>query len=312
MKWVKQGMIFSTDQFNLIYAKSPQAIIFDNFIRVYFSTCRKDGDKLVSYVSFVDYDKRFTSIINVSKHPVLEDGMLGCYDEHGIFPFSPLRHESKLLGYISGWTRRVSVSCDSGIGLAESHDNGDSFIRYGNGPVLSSSLNEPFLIIDGFVRVFSGVFHMWYIYGTSWHESPATEPERTYRIAHATSKDGINWDKEGKLIIEAKSKFECQALPSVIKIGEIYYMYFCYRDTFDFRFNKNNSYRIGYAYSYDLVSWSRSENLSGLELSNNGWDSEMMCYPHLMQVDENIYLLYNGNLFGRYGFGLAKLINNNQ
>ena len=34
----------------------------------------------------------------------------------------------------------------------------------------------------------------------------------------------------------------------------------------------------------------------------------MMCYPNVFECDDDIYMLYNGNEFGKYGFGLAKLI----
>ena len=32
-----------------------------------------------------------------------------------------------------------------------------------------------------------------------------------------------------------------------------------------------------------------------------------MCYPHLFELDGQVALLYNGNNFGRDGFGLAIL-----
>ncbi|HEY5774234.1 MAG TPA: hypothetical protein VIS75_16465, partial [Chitinophagaceae bacterium] len=62
-----------------------------------------------------------------------------------------------------------------------------------------------------------------------------------------------------------------------------------------------------YAYSDDLRSWQRDDDNAGLDVSNEGWDSEMLCYPHIFSCDEKIYLLYNGNEFGRFGFGLAVL-----
>ena len=37
------------------------------------------------------------------------------------------------------------------------------------------------------------------------------------------------------------------------------------------------------------------------------WDSDMLCYPHVFECDGQVYLLYNGNEFGRYGFGAAVL-----
>ena len=33
----------------------------------------------------------------------------------------------------------------------------------------------------------------------------------------------------------------------------------------------------------------------------------MQCYPNVFEMDNEIYMLYNGNAFGKYGFGLAKL-----
>jgi len=305
MEWQKSGMIFSTEE----YSKSPQTVVFDDFVRIYFSACRIDGSKLVSYVKYADFSKDFSAILSLSQNTVLGDGKLGCYDEHGVFPFSPLQTDGRLLAYISGWTRRVSVSCDSGIGIAESFDNGNTFVRLGDGPVLSSSLHEPFLVIDGFVKKYDNQFHMWYIFGTDWRMgTEGAEPDRTYKIGHAVSEDGINWNKEGRQIISDKFESECQALPTVLKIGQKYHMYFCYRHTFDFRTNKEKSYRLGYAYSDDLVNWERRDDLAGITVSEEGWDSEMMCYPNLCQVGDNVFLLYNGNHFGKYGFGIAKLL----
>ena len=34
------------------------------------------------------------------------------------------------------------------------------------------------------------------------------------------------------------------------------------------------------------------------------WDSEMMCYPHIFTANEKVFLLYNGNEFGKFGFGV--------
>ena len=305
MKWQKTGMIFSAEDF----ARSPQAAVFDDYVRIYFSAARKEGNKMYSYVRYADYSKDFSAMLRVSQHTVLERGKTGCYDEHGVFPLSPLQTDGRLLGYLSGWTRRVSVSVDTGIGVAESFDNGDTFVRLGDGPVLSSSLHEPFLVLDGFVRKYDNQFHMWYIYGTDWHTvKEGAEPDRTYIIGHAVSDDGVNWKKEGRRIIPGKFENECQALPTVLKIGQKYHMYFCYRHTFGFRTDQEKSYRLGYACSDDLVNWERRDDLAGITVSREGWDSEMMCYPNLCRVGDEVYLLYNGNHFGKYGFGVARLL----
>jgi hypothetical protein len=33
----------------------------------------------------------------------------------------------------------------------------------------------------------------------------------------------------------------------------------------------------------------------------------MQCYPHVFTCDDRVYMLYNGNEFGKFGFGLAEL-----
>jgi hypothetical protein len=64
---------------------------------------------------------------------------------------------------------------------------------------------------------------------------------------------------------------------------------------------------LGYAYSDDLKNWTRDEDNVGIKFSEEGWDSEMMCYPHIFKCDNKVYLMYNGNAFGKHGFGIAVL-----
>jgi len=152
---------------------------------------------------------------------------------------------------------------------------------------------------------------MWYIFGTQW-KRPVEElpPERTYRIGHAVSGNGISWTKwqEGRQAIPDRlGDDECQAMPCVIHLDGLYRMFFCYRESLDFRENRERSYRIGYAYSDDLVNWTRDDGAVGIDVSEEGWDSEMICYPRVFRHEGEVYMLYNGNEFGRYGFGLAVL-----
>jgi hypothetical protein len=316
MRWKKLGKIFDPTQHQLPescvdFAQSPQALVFDDFIRIYFSTRATDtSGKYLSHVAFVDMDPTLQRTIRVSERPVIELGRLGCFDEHGIFPMNVMRHEGRIYGYTCGWNRRVAVSVDTAIGLAISDDDGLSFKRIGDGPVLSASLNEPCLVGDGFVKLINGVFHMWYIFGTGWKiYSQGAPPDRTYKIGHATSPDGVNWQKEegAQIIQDRLGVDESQALPTVIEIDGRFHMFFCYRQSSDFRANKNRGYQIGHAYSDDLVNWSRDDAELGIEGTEGEWDSDMLCYPHVFESNGAIHLLYNGNQFGRHGFGAAIL-----
>jgi len=315
MKWKKLGKIFDPTKHTLPnncieFAQSPQALVFEDFIRIYFSTREKDKTgKYLSHVAFVDMDKDLNSIINVSTETVIELGILGSFDEHGIFPFNVLRDGDRVLGFTGGWSRKVSVSVETSIGLAISHNNGATFKRIGDGPVLTSSINEPFLVGDPFVIKDQDDYHMWYIYGVRWIENPESDTkERVYKIGHATSQNAMAWRKTGRQIVSDRlNADECQALPTVIKINNKYHMYFCYRQATDFRKNRENAYRIGYAFSEDSINWIRDDDKAGIVVSEDGWDSDMLCYPHVFRYEDKVYMLYNGNEFGRFGFGLAVL-----
>ena len=318
MKWKKLGKIFDPTEHKLAngcinYAQSPQVLEFDDFVRIYFSTRQRDASgKFISHISFVEMDKEFKSVKKISDHNIITMGALGCYDEHGIFPFNVLKDGNRILGFIGGWTRRVSVDIETSIGLSISNDDGLTFTRIGNGPVLSATLDEPFLVGDPFVLKLKDLFHMWYIYGVRWIQNPTKDvKERVYKIGHASSSDAVNWVKTNHQIIDDKLNVdECQALPSVIFHNEKYQMVFCYRQAVGFRENSKDAYRIGYAYSVDGISWTRDDENVGIDTTAGDWDSDMMCYPHLCSVNGKIYLLYNGNNFGKTGFGLAVLEEN--
>ncbi len=315
MRWHKLGQIFDTADHALplgcvAFAQSPQSLVFKDFVRVYFSTRQLDSKgKYLSHVAYVDFDKNFSRVIRVSTEPVIPLGGLGAFDEHGIFPFNVVRNGAQIYAYSTGWNRRVSVSTDAAIGLAISHDDGRTFEKFGQGPVLGPALHEPFLVGDAFVRQYRRDFHMWYIFGTRWTVGPAGgPPERVYKIAHATSKDGKDWTRNGRAIITNRlNEDECQALPTVVEIDEIFHMFFCYRESTDFRNDPDRTYKIGHAISSDLINWQRDDDFAPLDIPEKGWDSQMQCYPHVFEMDGGIYLLYNGNEFGRFGFGLAKL-----
>ena len=315
MKWIKLGKIFDPSAHALPppcfgYAQSPQALVMADRVRIYFSTRERDSSgKFLSHIAFVDFDKNMRDIITTSTHTVIKLGKLGCFDEHGIFPVNVLRDGKRILAYTTGWNRKVSVSADAAIGLAISQDEGLTFEKVGDGPVLAASLHEPFLVGDAFVLHEQGQYHMWYIHGTKWiKQSDTTPPDRVYKIAHATSDDAIHWKREGRLIIADKlNENECQALPTVFRQGGIYHMYFCYRQAHDFRSQHSSAYRLGYAWSKDMQNWERDDSLAGIDVSTDDWDSQMQCYPHVFELDGNFYMLYNGNEFGRGGFGLAVL-----
>ena len=320
MKWKKLGQIFDPTKWNdgirrewmNSHAQCTSTLIFDDYLRVYFS-CRYPNDKFgqaTSVTTFLDLDRNdLKKIIRVSNNPILNLGEIGHFDENAIYPTSVIKHNDKILLFYAGWSRCKTVPFNTPIGLAISEDDGVTFKRYAKGPIISASAYEPYVISGPKIRIFDDKWYMYYLAGQKWIENNGN-PEIVYKNRMAVSNDGINWSKENRNIIsDIYDENECQAGPDVFKHKNKYHMYFVYRHGLDFRKTIGRGYKIGYATSKDAFNWKRKDEDVGIHYSKSGWDSQMHHYPHVFELDGNHYMLYNGNDFGRFGFGLAVLEN---
>ena len=134
--------------------------------------------------------------------------------------------------------------------------------------------------------------------------------EPVYTIRMATSKDCLTWEKINREIIpNILGSDEAQASPDVFYHSGYFHMFFCYRYATNFR-NSERGYRMGYAYSSDLLNWIRDDYRSDLTTSSDGWDSESISYPHVFSFENDVYMAYLGNQIGKTGIGLARLLSN--
>jgi len=302
MGWLKKGNIF-----NKHHAQVPVVDIHnDGYWRVYYST---RDDKGRSRAMYIDVEPGNPSkILNESQEPVLELGKLGTFDVSGTMPTCIVNTDNdlKLLYYI-GWTRRLDVPYQNAIGLAISQDGGESFKKYSEGPLFGTTINEPYftgtinILFDKETRLWKA----WYLSTVKWEElNGIIEP--FYVLRYAQSLDGINWVRKN-ISIDLKDDEGGISQASVIMEDGIYKMWYSYRNKTDYRLNKDNSYRIGYAESTDGMEWERMDSKSGIDISENGWDSIMICYPNIVKYNDKKYMFYNGNGFGSTGIGYAEL-----
>lgn len=313
-RWTKLGKVFTPQEvagrsWLKEFAQAPATLMFADFVRVYFS-CRPSADangQYVSYSAYVDLDRAdLFRVLRVAEQPILALGGLGEFDEFGTYPVSVIRDGSEVRAYYGGWTRCESVPFNVAIGMATSRDEGKTFSKAGNGPVLSYSPNEPFVLSGPKIRQFNGVWYLWYIAGRKWKMVDG-RAEPVYKIRMASSSDGIHWTRHDQDLIPSRiEEDEAQASPDVFHANGRYHMFFCYRYSSRYR-GKENGYRIGYAWSTNLTDWMRDDTKAGIDVSDSGWDDEMVSYPHVFALDGRTYLAYLGNQVGRHGFGLAVL-----
>jgi hypothetical protein len=313
-EWRKLGKVFTPQTIEnrswlKEFAQAPATLMFADFVRVYFS-CRPLPDsqgQYMSYSAYVDLDRQnLFRVVGVSEKPILCLGGLGEFDEFGTYPVSVIRKDGEVRAYYAGWTRCESVPFNVAIGCAISRDDGRTFVKLGKGPVLGCSIDEPFVISGPKIRIYQGSWYLWYIAGRKW-KMHAGRAEPIYKIRMAISEDGIHWQRLHRDLIENRiEEDEAQASPDVFFANGKYHMFFCYRYSSDYR-GRERGYRIGYASSENLLDWTRADGRVGIDVSREGWDAEMISYPHVFDVDGRTYMAYLGDQVGRYGFGLAEL-----
>jgi len=308
-KWIKKGLIYKPSGdawWSRTHASVPTVDITDPKLwRIYFGTRDEMNRNRISYI-----DVEVGNPANVLyRHdtPVLDLGRLGTFDDCGVMPSWILNHDGKKYLYYIGWTARTTIPYHNSIGLAISMDGGRTFEKFSEGPLFGETYLEPFFTGTSCVLVENGVWKNWYLSCTGW-TNVGDRVEPRYHIKYAESGDGINWDRRGIVAVDYKSDTEAGIVrSSVLRERGLYRMWYSYRGGVDYRTNPKTSYRIGYAESENGIKWRRMDDCAGIDVSSEGWDSEMIEYPHVIPHCGAKYMFYNGNKFGDSGFGFAEL-----
>jgi hypothetical protein len=304
MKWRKLGLIFCASGQNELMraggrAPVPLAIGRDEY-RLYFGAYDALGRGRVFSLDMNISNPQ--EICNLITTPLLDIGESGFFDDNGIVPSDVLRVGSDIYLYTIGFSVKNRLLFDAAAGLAISTDNGASFSKF-KGPIIDRGVDDPCFATSPTVMREGDEWRMWYVSCDRW--VPQEDGFRHYyNIKHRRSQDGVYWDNRSTTCIDYANPHEYAiARPSVIreKDGR-------YRMWYSFRAQPSTAtYRIGYAESLDGLRWTRMDEKAGIDVSDNGWDSEMICYPRVFYHGDQLYMLYNGNGYGKSGFGLAAL-----
>lgn len=301
MKWQKLGLIYGPDG-SSTWAKhsalQPTPVVLSDRIRVFCGFRNEDG---VSRAGFVDVAKDDpTTVLGVSDDPVLDVGDIGAFDQHGVVPCAVVRVEDELRMYYAGYQRGTEVRFQAFCGLAISKDNGASFTRYSHLPVLNRTPEESLFRAIHSILFENGKWRVWYGGGSGFVAGKAkTLP--VYNIRYMESDDGVNFPDHGALAVDLLPGEHRVGRPYVIKTDGTYRMFFG-------KGSEADAYQLAYAESQDGYAWTRLDEKIGLTRSESGWDSVMMAYPAVITSEGETYLFYNGNDYGREGFGCARLI----
>jgi predicted GH43/DUF377 family glycosyl hydrolase len=302
MKWRKMGRIYAPDG-SLAWARKfafPPVPYFLNeeVIRIYVAFC---DEQMIGRIGYVDLSAdNPLEVLRVSEQPVLNIGTPGAFDENGLLPTCIVEVDGKLYLYYVGYQLGMKVRYYQFEGLAISTDGGESFERAQRVPVTDRTDQELLNRTSAFVRRRGACFQMWYVGGSEWTVIDG-KPMPVYNIRYMESADGINWPAEGRVCIDYTREGEYAfGRPFVIEENGRQLMFYSSR-------TRSKGYRIGYAESTDGQNWTRRDEEIGIDVSANGWDSQMLAYACVVRHKDKVYMFYNGNNYGETGFGYAEL-----
>ena len=239
------------------------------------------------------------SVLRVSKQPVLDIGIPGTFDENGVVPCAISERERKLFLFYAGYQlgRKIKFLVFSGLAISE--DGGETFQRYSQTPLCERQDGELFFRVIHTILRDGGRWRAWYGGGSAFDTEDGKQYPR-YNIRHAESPDGLHLDRNYQVCIDMAGGEYRVGRPYVIKENGLYRMFYGAG-------TRELGYRLAYAESSDGTNWTRKDDEVGIGVSSSGWDSQMQAYPSVVKYKDRTYMFYNGNDYGREGFGYAVL-----
>lgn len=244
----------------------------------------------------MDLDRLLVDPGTVTAEPLVGPGQAGTFDDSGCTVSCLVRHDDgRWFLYYTGWMLGRTVPFYLSIGLAVSDDDGLTFRKLSPAPLIERGAGDPFLTASPSILVENGIWRMWYVSGVGWDETGDGLRPR-YLIKYAESRDGIRWERTGRIAIDFEDAGEyAMGRPHVIHDGGLYRMWYCIR---------GDRYRIAYAQSEDGLVWERCDALHEAP-PRQDWDGRMQAYPMVYRDGDRWVMLYNGDGYGATGFGCA-------
>ena len=304
MKWNKSGKIFEPDG-SLPWWKShcmaPTAVSIDSdTIRVFMGCWDEKG---ISRIGFIDVDSKDPKKIrHVCDRPIVDLGEPGTFDDNGVFPGHAHFINGKVHLFFTGFQLQDKIRFTNFGGLAVSTD--DRFLNYrkvGRVPILDRSEVGTCVRSGQSCILENGKYRTWYSAGSKWL-NVGGKSRQTYDAYYCESDDITNFPRTDRLCLARDESVEHGlGRPQVLRTKDGVYRMLYTRRILDMH------YTIGYSTSRDGLNWDRKDDSIGISHSKEGWDSEMVYFPSVVETQDKTYLFYCGNGFGATGLGFAVL-----
>ncbi len=311
MQWEKLGMIYCRNPLEnqnswwRSHTLAPTAIQLNKLeIRIYVGGLDEKG---ISRIGSIDVDAQNPlHIIRISKYPVLDIGRAGTFDENGVFPAHAYLMDDEVRLYYTGFQLGFQVPHFNFGGLAIGGKEENNLVRHSQAPIMDRADEGLSVRAGQSILPTNEGYEVAYSAGSTWVETGG-KLRPCYDIYMQNSMDGLVISPFGNRIIEHNPLIEHGlGRPQIIKLGNNKYIFYTRRML-------GMKYFFGYAhFDQSLNKWERIDNITGLDHSANGFDSEMVYFPSVLEVPlfNKTYIFYSGNNFGESGLGVGVKVSN--
>lgn len=302
MKWKKLGNLYNINNLceELIsHCANPLPIHLENDVyKIYFSGRDKNNR---SSVGRVDIDIIKKEVVKTYNKPVFKTGEEGTFYQDGVSIGNWYEVNGQKYILFMGWQTKNKEHWRGDIGRLKINSDYSLELNSQKPYITTDDIDKISLSYPWVEKISENKYIMYYGSTLDWY-SP--NGEMIHVINYAESPDGENWNKKGLAVPYEYGLVQAFSKPTVIKINNEYHMWVSSRGP-----KGISKYRIYHSVSNDGIHWSKivDNNDAGIDVSESGWDSEMICYPYVFKHNNSIYMLYNGNGYGKTGFGLAVL-----
>lgn len=301
-RWHKLGRVFELPAGGLhpkllSHTANPLPVLLEGDVyRVFYSA--RDAENRSS-VGAVDIDVVRAEVVRVHAEPFFLHGPAGSFYEAGVSIGCVHEAQGQRWLLFMGWQQPAGGHWRGDIG-ALTLTSELTLSLASETPWLASDPTDPVSLSYPWVLPMpQGGWRMWYGSTVTWD---AGNREMLHVINGATSQDGVHWQREGLSVPFQIGVAQAFSRPSVVRNPDgSHDMWFSYRS------GSGTPYRIGRASSHDGVAWRLRLDESGIDVSAEGWDAQMIEYPYVWDHAGRRLMLYNGDGFGKTGFGLAEM-----
>jgi hypothetical protein len=278
----------------LHYASNPAAIsINDSQLRIFFNSRDFQNRSAIYSIDFFheELEPDYESVRIQHLH-----GPKDSYFSHGLSIGQIFSLDTKKCLSVMGWKNYVDKHWEGRIGYIPIDVEGN-LTQLALKPWMDLDKEDPISLSYPAVYEDAHARMIWYGSTLSWD---AGNGEMLHVLKEARlSLDGqiIKGDIKLPHVLGSAQAF---SRPAIVQTGEHFLLAYSYR-------GNTTKYRIGFTLLDDLNSASHLGGIPPFLTSEDGWDSEMVEYPSFFFFREQLFMLYNGNSFGRSGIGIVKI-----